>query len=157
MISDKNDYNVEDIGGVLREIHSYLRKLSRSTMDDEDISGPRFAILMILKHRQPMMVSELKNELQVAMSTVTQMADSLHASGYLQRSRNPTDRRVVMLSLTEKGEQLVSSLKSKHLEHLRNALMVFNDGQRDDFLMHLNKLSQSLKTCTSTSKEVVDG
>lgn len=157
MIENKNDHDVEAISGVLRDIHSYLRKLSRSTMDDEDLSGPRFAILMILKHHQPMMVSELKEKLQVAMSTVTQMADTLDVSGYLQRTRNPTDRRVVMLSLTEKGEQLVNSLKSKHLEHLRNALMIFSNEQRDDFLMHLNKLSQSLKTCTSTSKEVVDG
>ena len=150
-------YKAEEIAATFREIHSYLRKLSRHTVEGVDLSGPRFAILMIISHHEQLRVSDLQEKLQVAMSTVTQMADALASSGYLERSRSRDDRRVVLLRLTKKGEELVATLKCKHLEHLGAALSCFTKKQREDLLEHLEKLSLSLKEHAARVEEAVDG
>jgi len=50
-------------------------------------------------------VSELSNLLHVAAPTATQQANSLERAGFVQRSGDPDDRRVVRITLTDKGEE----------------------------------------------------
>ncbi len=52
-----------------------------------------------------MKVSELSNTLNVASPTITQQINNLETHGYVERSIDKEDRRVVRIKLTEKGLQ----------------------------------------------------
>ena len=52
-------------------------------------------------------VSDIANELNVSMSTASWCIDRLEKNNFLKRRRSEKDRRVVFLSLTNKGRRIV--------------------------------------------------
>ena len=51
-------------------------------------------------------MSELANRLNVTQGAVTQMATRLEKKGYVMRQKDSQDKRVTIISLTEKGKLL---------------------------------------------------
>ena len=82
----------------------------------------------------PTMVGELANHLGVTASTMSLNLTRLEKAGYISRERDPADRRVMNVLLTESGERLRSAqtmldpervhrlLHEMDLETRRNAL-----------------------------------
>ena len=52
-----------------------------------------------------MTVGEVAKKMGVTVGTLTIAMNSLVKKGYVNRSRSSTDRRVVLISLSEKGEK----------------------------------------------------
>lgn len=67
---------------------------------------------------QTITMSNLAQGMAVPMSTATGIVDRLVKRGLLKRSRSEEDRRVVTVSLTDKGKALVENFK----EHFRDFL-----------------------------------
>jgi DNA-binding MarR family transcriptional regulator len=63
-------------------------------------------------------VREVADRLQLQHHTVVELADRLADHGYLTRNRQESDRRRVLLALTEKGEELLAALSQEHLDEL---------------------------------------
>jgi DNA-binding MarR family transcriptional regulator len=64
-------------------------------------------------------IGELAERLQVEHHSAVELADRLVAGGYVRRIRSTEDRRVVLLSLTAKGEHVLRELSLHHKEELR--------------------------------------
>ncbi|MWC27327.1 MarR family winged helix-turn-helix transcriptional regulator [Paenibacillus sp. MMS18-CY102] len=59
--------------------------------------------------------SDLARSLNVTLPTVTQMANVLEARGLIERHRDPSDRRAVLLRLTIAGEQMTQDAEATML------------------------------------------
>ena len=72
------------------------------------------ALFCIRKGTKPdaseMKVSEISKLLHVTSPTITQMLKGLEANGLVARHIDPTDRRVVGITLTEKGEMVTQQV-----------------------------------------------
>lgn len=66
---------------------------------------PFFCASSIMANRQSMTMSELGEAMEAPLSTTTGLVDWLVEIGYVRRLPDPEDRRVVRISLTEKGRQ----------------------------------------------------
>ena len=55
---------------------------------------------------QALSVSELSNLLQITSAGVTHLLNPLEDQGCIERLRDPNDRRVVLISLTDKGQAI---------------------------------------------------
>lgn len=58
-------------------------------------------------------VSHLADHLGIAPRSATEVADALEAAGLLRRSPDPTDRRAVLLTLTEEGRHTVARVRDR--------------------------------------------
>ena len=54
--------------------------------------------------------SDLSGELKITPAGVTHLMNALEEGGYIQRKKDPADRRVVLISLTKKGTQAARAL-----------------------------------------------
>ncbi len=61
-------------------------------------------------HETPGGMAELASFLRVDQNTATRLVDRLEAQGLLRRARNPSSRRELILSTTDKGSRLLESL-----------------------------------------------
>jgi DNA-binding MarR family transcriptional regulator len=77
---------------------------------DADVTLPQFRALVVLAERGPQRIADVSAELQVTPSTGTRMCDRLVRKGLARRSRSSSDRRVVRLTLTPTGAQLVKKV-----------------------------------------------
>lgn len=59
---------------------------------------------------QALSVSELSNLLQITPAGVTHLLNPLEDMGCIERLRDPNDRRVVLISLTDKGQGIADDL-----------------------------------------------
>lgn len=67
---------------------------------------PHSDVYLMVHLAQPKRIGQLADELQVLRSTMTATADRLEQQGYIERIRDPDDRRAWILALTEKGHDI---------------------------------------------------
>ena len=72
---------------------------------------------------------ELALAADLAPATVTQMLDSLEAAGLVERVRSQRDRRVVLISLTERGAASVAARRARFEPLWRAALAEFGEDE----------------------------
>ncbi|MBQ3514528.1 MAG: MarR family transcriptional regulator [Lachnospiraceae bacterium] len=105
--------------------------------DFKDITINDMHILEAIGQKTPQNMSSVATKLKVTVGTLTIAINHLVKKGYVTRNRGEQDRRVVFLSLSEKGTlafqkhmefhknmtlQITKDLSEKELELLMNAL-----------------------------------
>jgi DNA-binding MarR family transcriptional regulator len=99
-----------------------LRRLqARGALRPGELSLSQYYLLLPLARSGPLALGRLAEAAGVAAPTVTRMIDSLEAEGLVQRSRSPSDRRAIMLQLTDRGRQRMHA-KRRFLAHRRKRL-----------------------------------
>lgn len=78
---------------------------------DMKFSKSEIFTMFILDKEKELTMTELVEYINSPMSTATGIADRLVKSGCIRRERSETDRRVVVLTLAEKGTVLVRKMK----------------------------------------------
>ena len=71
------------------------------------LSMPQFSILMQLHHRGPCGMSGISEGYDITPAATSQLVDKIAQSGLIQRVEDPHDRRAKLLSLTDKGRELI--------------------------------------------------
>lgn len=78
-------------------------------------------LLAIRGHRGPdgPTIGEVAGYLTLRHHSAVGLVDRAEQAGYVERSHDPTDHRVIRLRLTPAGEVLIRQLSRSHLEELR--------------------------------------
>ena len=97
----------------VRHVESALREKLRSGYDT---TLPRFDVLAAL-HARPegMKMSELSQHLIVSNGNVTGVVDRLVAEGLAERQSLASDRRAIVVQITETGRALMDEMAAEHL------------------------------------------
>lgn len=99
----------------------FKRLIKRMTQEwnkliSEDLTMSQSRMLYMLSINGPMKAIEMSELLDVTAGAITGMTDKLVDHGWVERTRNEDDRRVVRLQLTEKGQLYVGTLKVRQRE-----------------------------------------
>lgn len=89
-------------------------------------------------------MSEVAAKLDITMGTLTVSIKHLLKKGYVIKERSPKDRRVYMLSLTEKGKELYRVHQNFHFELVKNLILDLSDYEADMFIEALSHLNEYL-------------
>lgn len=77
------------------------------------LSETRAHVLWELGAREPPTQKRLADVLKVTPRNVTALIDALEETGFVRRDPHPTDRRAVVVVLSDKGRQTVATLRSQ--------------------------------------------
>jgi DNA-binding MarR family transcriptional regulator len=92
-----------------------VRRLrGRESHHPGELSYAQFGLLFGLADRGECSASELAGLADVAPATATQMLDHLDAEGLVERVRSERDRRIVLVSLTPRGRELVAARRARY-------------------------------------------
>jgi DNA-binding MarR family transcriptional regulator len=89
-------------------IYQKSRRLSEETLKTLQITFPQFGVLLRLSFQDNITQKELSDIMNTDTTTIMVICDSLQKKGFLKRMKDPSDRRVNRLILTEEGKNLVS-------------------------------------------------
>lgn len=76
----------------------------------------RTHVLWVLHGRGPSTQAELAGALAVTPRAVTGLIDALVDGGFVVRSAHPTDRRAIIVALTESGSETMATMARQHAE-----------------------------------------
>lgn len=109
-----------------------------------ELTPGRFSLLMLLKHNPGINQTDLSRAVGLDKSTLTPALDQLERKGLILRERTAADRRTYALSLTEKGETLLTELITKVERHEENIVAALSSPERATLLRLLKKIARSL-------------
>lgn len=119
--------SVAAFGNTFRAAMAAVRRLrGRDTHRPGELSYAQCSLLFGLAEGERT-ASELASRAEVAPATATQMLDSLAAGGLVERSRSERDRRIVLVSLTERGGRLVAARRARYEQLWTRALSDFSE------------------------------
>lgn len=93
----------------------------------------------------PKTMSAVAEKLDITMGTLTVSINHLVKKGYVNKVRNESDKRVFLLSLTEKGKELFKAHQRFHFELVKSLIVGLSDYEADMFIEALSSLNQFLK------------
>jgi len=108
----------------LSTFHAQLQRTTQSTTARTRQAGlqpPTFMLLLALRQQPPGVpatIGELVNSLQWNRSEVVELLDDLVQRGFVARTRDKSDRRRFLISLTPQGAQWLTPLAKGVLEEL---------------------------------------
>ncbi|WP_169582449.1 MULTISPECIES: MarR family transcriptional regulator [Microbacterium] len=83
-------------------------------LDRRGLTPSRTHLLWVLHHGGPATQAHLAHALDVTPRHITTLVDALEATGFARREPHPTDRRAVLVSLTERGAEVMRSMDDEH-------------------------------------------
>lgn len=96
--------------------------LALRSVEALEVSLSQFRLLLVLHERGRSSSTQCAQALGVLGSSVTRLADRLHASGHLVRGADPENRSVVTLELTDSGRRVVRQVRDRRRRELRRVL-----------------------------------
>ena len=86
-----------------------------------DISFTTASTLSRLEHEGPRRLTSLATDEGVAQPSMTQLVQRLERQGLVERNRDPGDRRVVWVGITEAGRALLADRRARRAQELADA------------------------------------
>jgi DNA-binding MarR family transcriptional regulator len=121
------------------------------------LTRTRAKVLFEIAHRTPVTQRVLAEAIKVSPRNVTTLVDALEKDGFVLRKNHPTDRRAVVLDLSEKGGRAVSKMKR---EAQRFAQDLFGNLEPDalrNFLAALDHVTKTLERLISEDRKSAKG
>ena len=134
--------------GILNEV---LVRLFRDIMDIEekaiitpefkDITNNDMHVIEAIGTGAPKNMSSIARELSVTVGTLTIAMNSLVKKGYVVRNRSSEDRRVVFISLSEKGVKAYYHHKKFHEQMIDSVVKELTEEELEALVKALTKLN----------------
>ena len=88
--------------------YNWLREKLQGIFDREDLTMQQFNILRILRgNAAPLSTLQIRERMLDKMSDTSRIVDRLIAKGLVKKIVNKTDKRLVDVSISEKGKKLL--------------------------------------------------
>jgi DNA-binding MarR family transcriptional regulator len=121
-VADGQDIRVDTI---IADFHDTLFAFKCATSERLlrlGISMAQLNILYVLRRSGEMPMSRLAEVLNVSLSNATGLIDRMEERGFIERTRVPEDRRIVLVRLTTEGQRLLEDQDAMSEELLRRVL-----------------------------------
>lgn len=97
-----------------------------------ELTVTQFGVLESLHHIGPLCQSELAEKLLKSGGNLTLVVDNLEKAGFVQRERDPADRRFVVVKLTPKGQTFIAALFPKVVANVTREMSSLSSTELSD-------------------------
>lgn len=114
------------------ELSVYLHTIMRKLTDDGVNTDTSSKILFVLQIQQPTSLKNLCEILGVTTSAGSILVDKYVKMNLIERCTDPTDRRKIVLSLTQEGTKLVDQYTEHLYQNLNNSLSSLSEDENQE-------------------------
>jgi DNA-binding MarR family transcriptional regulator len=129
------------------QLRVFLSKLAddsdEQVLPDVELSFREVRLMRALGERREMTMTDLAGVIRAPLSTVTRMVDRLESKGLAERFRSAEDRRIVVVRIAMKGQELCQLVERFHLDIARRMLEPLTPGEREILLELIAKMFRS--------------
>lgn len=108
------------------------------------ITLPQLAIMTILEREEEANMTDLAKAMDVTTSAMTGVVDRLVRDGYVNRSHDTKDRRIIRIKLTAKGLKTVRTAIDDRKKATIKIFGVISQEERDKYLSILEHIREHL-------------
>ncbi|CAJ93391.1 DNA-binding transcriptional regulator, MarR family [Cupriavidus necator] len=119
----------DSVGYLMQRARNMLAHGVEQEVSSLDITQAQASCLMMLATGRASTVTDLGRELNTDMGSVTRLLSRMEKRGLIERRRRDADRRVVDLSVTPQGQELVERLPAIFCKVLAHHFRGFSEDE----------------------------
>lgn len=124
---------------LMRATESINSRLNRH-LSGADLTVSQFGVMEALLHLGPLNQKSLGEKLLKSGGNITLVIDNLEKCNFVERQRDPNDRRAMLIHLTDKGEKFIKSFFPKHLDQIKEEFSVLTEKEKEELARICKKL-----------------
>lgn len=138
----------EAVWQVSRSVFMSLRRTVRQVQ----LTPPQYWILQLLDDRSPRPLGEISEDHDIRLATASGLIDNLVGRGLVRRRTSETDRRIVLVSLTDRGASALHAIRGRFQSTWRRRLRSVPIKRQMEMLNAIAELSDHLGPAHSERK-----
>lgn len=123
---------------------SKLEKIVKQDVACYQLNLTEFSVMELLFHKGTQTTQGIKEKILIASSTTTYVIDQLEKKNYVQRLVDSKDKRVTYVSLSKKGQDLMTDIFPTHAKTIETSFSGLDDQELEQLLKLLAKLNRTL-------------
>lgn len=138
------EYNDNLIELIIRLSRTLKGKMGFDTKTAH-LTSLQLQALILLKNKSNMQMKDVANKFKVKMSTATSLVDRLSCGKLVLRKEGSKDRRIVQISLTKKGEALISDALAQRRKVINSVLSYITKEDKKTLFRILKSISAKIE------------
>lgn len=106
-----SEFDSEEILNIVFDLVVNFSKLFTYSEEGEKLKTIEYYLLIYVALKGPQKMKNLADAYSMTKSNITFIVDDLEKKGLLKREKSKNDRRVYLITLTNRGKELYSNLK----------------------------------------------
>ena len=137
-------------------LYTESRRTTKALARELGLTGPQLTVIKLLETFGDLSLSSLSERIRAQNSTVTGIIDRMEREGLVIRARSTSDRRVVYIQLTPKGEALAKAIQIEPMEIFRSVLSTLSKDDTKDLMRILGKLQKRVRSLVQEQESAAD-
>lgn len=129
---------------LLVKLFNDILKIEGAVLKDgefSDLSVTEMHIIEAIGMDREMTMTEVANDLDITVGTLTTAINRLIKKEYVERRRIEEDRRVVLIKLTAKGEEAFKSHAQFHDDMIKSVILELSETEEGVLISSLKKVT----------------
>jgi DNA-binding MarR family transcriptional regulator len=140
----------EVAANLVRTSDAFLAELDRRRREIADLSASAFQVLAILDGAgEPLAGHRIAERLLVSSASMTSLLDTLEGRGLIERHPHPTDRRKVLIHLTDSAREIVDRMLPTVHAAATEAFAGLAESEREQLIRSLGMIRARLADVAS--------
>ena len=132
---------------MVRSLNAVQAQLLPALQKESGLTESQFGVLEAIHHLGPLTQTQLCAKILRSGSNVTTVIDNLERDGLVRRERGANDRRVQLVSLTPKGDELIRRILPVHVSRITTVLGALSEQEQRE----LGRLCRKLGSASVSS------
>lgn len=128
------------IGFLLSKAAQKIKSNADEELETYNISSQHFGVLIYLNQIENVSQIDIANALLIDRTTMVKIIDQLENENYVQRLKNPTDRRKYNIVISNEGKQLLAKVEKRIKEIEQEFLSPLSKDEVNNLISNLKKL-----------------
>lgn len=138
----------EKLGEMLDNLFLLYQLFQKNVLKYKTSNGPikmsfaHYLTLIILKERGDLSISEIGNLIGMKKQNMTYLTNKLVEDGLIQRLHDMSDRRVIKIALTSKGEEYLEEWRKSKIKETKEDFSFYNDNDMNEIYSSIENIKQ---------------
>lgn len=138
------------VGFLAREVTAHFRMAFERVLMEHRMRPGQYLMLLVLRDEGPMSQQQLGVRLSMDRTTTMQLVQALADAHWIDRTDDPSDKRVYRVSLTAEGRRLTATLEGRMKRAENEILAPLSVDERATFAAMLRRILHATGDLTST-------
>lgn len=133
--------NFEKLAQQFLEASHQFRKNNHQKKVDETLRGETFLILYVMKRGGSVLPSEISDAMNITSARVAAVLNSLEGKNLITRQIDPSDRRKILVNITEEGKEIARNHQELALGVVTRMLEKLGEQDARELVRIMNRLA----------------
>lgn len=107
-----------------------IHRKEYQTIKESGLTPAQFGVLEALYSKGDLKICEIIEKILTTSGNITVVIKNLEKDGLVKRNIDPEDKRSCIISLTEKGKEMIEGILPNHINNIKNVFEILTDEEK---------------------------